>query len=145
MKLNKKRLSTEQHRIKRSTLIFLFLSFTTGAFLIAWQKGIQWAMIFAAVSGLILLPFAGLSLANIFDTLSSDTGNTPSYSSSGGSIFDIMMLGFYVVLFLIGYIIAFRTMFTSEYNWHKAGTYFLSIIVGTLLGTGLGFVFNMHH
>ncbi|MDZ8055638.1 MAG: hypothetical protein RMX68_026640 [Aulosira sp. ZfuVER01] len=143
MKLNKKRFSTEQHQIKRSTLIFLFLSFTTGAFLIAWQKGVKWAIIYAAVSGLILLPFAGLSLANIFDTLSSETGNTPSYSGSDGIIFDIIMLGFYLVLFLIGYITAFRAMFTSEYNWRKAGIYFLSIILGTLLGTSLGFVLNM--
>ncbi|WP_143845420.1 hypothetical protein [Nostoc sp. T09] len=94
MKLNKTRFSTEQHRIKRSTLIFLFLSFATGALLIAWQKGIQWAMISAAVSCLILLPFAGLSLAYIFDTLSSESGNTSTSASSGGSIFDLIMLVF---------------------------------------------------
>ncbi|BAY09484.1 hypothetical protein [Calothrix sp. NIES-2098] len=142
MKLNNKRFSTEQHPIKRSTLIFLFLAFTTGTFLIAWQKGVQWTVISTAVSGLILLPFAGLSLAYIFDTLSSESGNTSSYSS--GSIFDLIMLGFYLVLFLIGYITAFRAMFTSEYNWRKAGIYFLSIIFGAVLGTSLGFIFNMH-
>ncbi|OUL28482.1 hypothetical protein BV378_07320 [Nostoc sp. RF31YmG] len=142
MKLNKTRFSTEQYRIKRSTLIFLFLAFTTGAFLIAWQKGIQWAMISAAVSGFILLPFAGLSLAYIFDTLLSESGNASS--SSSGSIFDLIMLIFYLVLFLIGYITAFRVMFTSEYNWRKAGIYFLSIIFGTALGTSLGLIFNMH-
>ena len=143
MKLKKKRLSTKQHRVKRLTLIFLFLSFTTGAFLIAWQQGIQWAMISAAISGLILLPFAGLSLAYIFDTLSSD-GNISSSSGSSGSIFDFFILLFYLLLFLIGYIKAFRIMFTSEYNWIKAGIYFLSMILGTLLGTSLSLVLNTH-
>ncbi|BAY24998.1 hypothetical protein NIES2100_47970 [Calothrix sp. NIES-2100] len=143
MKLNKTRLSTEQHRIKHSTLIFLFLSFTTGTLLIAWQKDIQWSMISAAISGLILLPFAGLSIAYIFDTLSS-SDTISSSSGSDGSIFDLIMLVFYLGLFLMGYMIAFRFMFTSEYNWRKAGIYFLSMILGTGLGISLGFVLNKY-